>query len=366
MPDKVELRVGADIKNKKPGIKIEHFISYQIDSDLYTPADAFRLELANPETVIRPGLVCELFINDKKELTGIIDKVHRKVKKSGVSLAVEGRDYMGLLVDSHCEPPFCTVANMKLQTLALKLLAKVPFINRKDIIYQKNIVGKLKGKKGSANAGSIFGQDAGQKIGQIEAGQTIFEVLKMYALSRGMLFYCLPDGTLVFGRPMAKGEPEYTLQIDRTGAGNNVIESNFVNDISRRFSKVTVIGQQQGAPTIANPTGINTNNSGTPCIDTTFPFYKPFVALDNNDSLSPKEHARLLMEKMRRDGHRLIYTVGRHSQNKQNWMINKFCHIKDEVQGIDGDYLIYGRTFELSKQDGPTTKIKLGLPGLIA
>jgi prophage tail gpP-like protein len=367
MPDKIELRVGADIKNKIPGIKIEHFISYQIDADLYTPADAFRLELANPETVIKPGLVCELFINDKKELTGIIDKVHRKVKKRGVSLAVEGRDFMGLLVDSYCGPEsWKTVTGMKLKALAELLLAKTPFISRKTIVYQKNVVGKLKGKKTSASSGTIFSQDTAQKISQIEPGMTIFEVLKNYSLSRGLLFYCLPDGTLVFGRPLAKGAPEYTLQLLKSGKGNNVIESEVIQDISRRYSKYIVVGQQQGAPTIANPSGINTNNKSTPCEDPDFPFYKPFVALDNNDSLSPKEHARLLMEKQRREGKKLIYTVGRHSQNKQNWMINKFCHIKDEVQGIDGDYLIYGRTFELSKQDGPTTKIKLGLPGLIA
>jgi prophage tail gpP-like protein len=358
---RVELRVGADIKNKKPGVIIEHFISYQIDVDLYIPANAFRLELANPETSIKSGLICELFVNGRKELTGIIDKVHRKVGKRGVSLAVEGRDYMGLLVDFHCEPPFCTVTNMKLEALALKLLAKVPFINRKEIIYQQNIAGKLKSKKKST---STVLPDPAQKIGQIEPGQTIFEVLKMYALSRGLLFYCQPDGTLVFGRPMTKGEPEFMLQMLKSGEGNNVIESDVIDDISRRFSKVTVMGQQQGSQSTVLPGGINTP-SGVQ-IDTTFPFYKPFVAIDNNDSLSPKEHARLIMEKQRREGLKMIYTVGRHSQDGQNWTINKFCHVSDEVQGIDGDFLIYGRTFELNKKDGPTTKLKLGLPGLIA
>ena len=71
------------------------------------------------------------------------------------------------------------------------------------------------------------------------------------------------------------------------------------------------------------------------------------------------------MEKQRRAGKHFVYKVGRHSQNNQNWMINKFCHIQDEVQDIDGDYLIFGRTFELSKEEGPTTKLKLALPGLI-
>jgi prophage tail gpP-like protein len=279
---------------------------------------------------------------------------------------------MGLLIDSFCEPPWKTVTGMKLKALAELLLAKTPFINRKTIVYQENVVGKLKGKNTSASSGFLSGLDTAQKIGQIEAGMTIFEVLKNYSLSRGMLFYCLPDGTLVFGRPLAKGAAEYTLQLLKSGKGNNVIESEVEEDISRCYSKYTVVGQQQGAPTIANPSGINTNNKGTPCLDEEMPFYKPFVACDNNDNVSPAMRAKIIMEKHRREGTHLVYTVGRHSQNGKNWAINKMCHIKDEkqslngVKGIDADYLIYGRTFTMTKEEGPRTILKLGLPGVVA
>ena len=363
MSDTVELRVGADLKNKIPGIKVEHFLNYSIHADLYTPADAFHLELANPETEIKTGLVCELYINGQRELTGIIDKVTRKVNKSGVSLSVEGRDLMGLLVDSYCES-WKTVTGMKLKALADMLLIKVPFINRKDVVYQQNVVGRLKGKKSkTGSSGLLAGADTAQKISQIEPGMTIFDVLKNYSLSRGMLFYCEPEGSLVFGRPLVKGAPEYALQLLADGTGNNVIESEKIEDISRRYSKVTVVGQQQRSQSTTAAAGIN---SASVVTDDDFPFYKPFVTQDNNDNVSPKERARMMMEKQRREGKQMIYKVGRHSQNGQNWAINKFCNIKDEKQGIDGDYLIYGRTFELSKQDGPTTTLKLGTPGLIA
>lgn len=363
-PDKVELYVGK--------MRIDHFLSYQISADLYTPADAFQLELANPEIDIKPGLLCELYINDQKELTGLIDNVSRKIIKNSVSLSVSGRDLMGLVIDSYCEPPYFDITNMKLQTLAERLLAKVPFIQRKDIKYQDNVVGKLKGKKKAALSGFLSALDTEQKIGQIEAGMTIFEVLKNYSLSRGMLFYCEPDGTLVFGRPMAKGAPEYTLQMIENGVGNNVIESNVVQDTSKRYSKVIVIGQQQGAPTIANPTGINTDNVSTPAVDASFPFAKVYVARDNNDNVSPAMRARMILEKQRREGTQLVYTVARHNQNGRNWQINNFCHVKDDKQslsgkkGIDQDFLIYGRTFELNKQSGPITKLRLGEPGLVA
>lgn len=353
-------------------MKIEHFLSYQITADMYEPADAFSLELANPETDINPGHLCELLINGQKELTGLIDKVTRTVnKRMGVSLSVEGRDLMGLLIDSYIEPPFFNIQNMKLQTLAERLLANVPFIQRKSIRYQDNVVGN-KGKKGTANSGYISALDSQQKIGQIEAGMTIFEVLKNYSLSRGLLFYCEPDGTLVFGRPLVKGSPEYKLQIITSGTGNNVIESEVMQDISKRYGKVIVIGQQQGADSIAEAADISTSNASSPVTDASFPFHKVYVEKDNNDDVSPAMRARLLMEKQRREGTQLLYTVGRHSQNNQNWQINKFCQIKDDVQtlngkkGIDGDYLIYGRTFELDKRIGPITKVKLGEPGLVA
>jgi prophage tail gpP-like protein len=363
MPDKIELEVG--------GIKIEHFIRYSINADLYTPADAFRMELANPETEITAGKKCELKINGELELTGIIDKVHRKISKSGVSLEVEGRDFMGWLVDSYCEPPWLDVQNMTLKTLTQKLLANAPdFIKRTPIDYQSNVVGKLKGKK-ATGTGMLFKLDSAQKIGRIEAGMTIFEVLKNYAMSRGMLFYCKPDGTLVFGRPLAKGAPEYTLTLLKSGIGNNVIESSVEEDISRRYSKVIVIGQQQGSQADPFVTGINTGGESKGFHeDATFPFRKVFVATDNNDNVSPKMRARMIMEKKRREGRQLIYIVGRHNQNNKNWAINTMCHIEDDVQKIDGapingDYLIYGRSFEMKKESGPITKLKLGEPGLI-
>ena len=171
------------------------------------------------------------------------------------------------------------------------------------------------------------------------------------------------DGTLIFGRRLAKGAPEYTLQLLKSGTGNNVIESDVEEDISRRYSKVIVVGQQQGDQTVLGPAAINS----PPGIeeDKTFPFPKTFVTTDNNDNVSPKMRARMIMEKHRREGTHLVYTVGRHSQGVKNWTINNMCRIKDEVQGIDADYLIYGRTFEMNKQSGPLTRVKLGKPGLI-
>lgn len=346
MSDKISLRVG----NKS----VEHFLSYSIDADLYTPADAFSMELSAPSTEVAGGMRCEVWVNDRKELTGLIDRVTRRVTKSGTTLSVEGRDLMGLLVDSCCET-FQSVKSKSLKELAALLLPTVPYINRKSIVYQKSVSGKAK------TTTDLL--DEPQKITQIEPGMTVFDVLKAAAVARGLIFYSLPDGTLVFGRPKAKGEPAFALQMIESGVGNNVIESELSEDISRRYSKITVMGQQQGRDEFGlDATKIKTKGAK---LDADFPFYKPFVQRNNNDDISPALQARLLMEKGRKEGWQYAVTVGRHSQNGKNWSINELVRVKDEKQGLDGVYLIYGRTFSLDKNMGPVTRLKIGQVGLV-
>jgi len=355
MDDKVYLQIA--------GKRVENFISYEVEADLYQAADRFSLELANPGSAILPGMRCELYVNDQLELTGIIDAPRKGWSKQGRTLVVDGRDLLGVVVDSYAEQ-FITVQGKTVKQLAELLLKNVPFINRKQIIYQENVVGKLKGKKRTVDNPLTGFMDTPQKLSQIEPGMTVGEVLSIYAASRGMLFFGLPDGTLVFGRPKAAGQPLYSIVNTMNGAGNNVTSGDEVDDISRRYSKITVISQGQGHEEDGQDAGkINARYSAT---DASFPFYKPYVATLNNDSQTPKLYARMLLEKQRHDGLQLTYTAAGHSQGGKNFKINELCQVKDEMLERDGIYLIYNRKFKRSKQAGSTTELRLGPPGLVA
>ncbi|NVO00764.1 MAG: hypothetical protein HXX17_15720 [Geobacteraceae bacterium] len=359
MSDKIFLEFSNDAKTWK---KVEHFISYTVEADLYVADHAFSLELANPEIDIHPGSQCRLYVNDQLELTGIVDRRARRCDKQGKKLTIEGRDLMGLLVDSYCEQ-FITVQNTKLSALAELLLKTVPFINRKDIIYQQDLVGKLKTRKRRGTSDFMAFFDAPQKMAMIAPGMTIFQVLQTYALSRGQMFYGLPDGTFVFGRPLVGGEPEYSLIINKEGIGNNLISADVEENISKRFSKVTVIGQQQGDDLMdMDATKVQTKAT---VADPGFPFYKPFVQCNNNDSQSPALHARLLMTRMQHEGFRLTYELARHSQNGRNFSLNRMAQVKDSIHDVDGAFLITGRTFKLDKQSGASTLLRLSPPGLV-
>jgi prophage tail gpP-like protein len=350
-------QVGLVVNNTR----IEHFLSFRIETDLYTADHAFCLEVAKPETVITGGLQCKLYVNDQLALTGITDRVTRGYDKCGLRLRVEGRDLMGLLVDSCCGQ-FMTLKGVTLQSLAETLLAKVPFVSIKNVSYQEGIVASSRNTGQAPDAGSsLQAGDTPQAYTQVEPSKTIFDVLNNYARSRGFMFFSLPNGSFVFGRPQAKGAAQFNIVSQKPGPMNNAIWCEEVSDYSKRFSQVTVMGQQQGTNAIS-AAQVNTSAVET---DPTFPFYKPFVALDNNDQESPALHARAIMEKMKVDGYGLTYKVKGLTQNGRAWTINELCNVNDGVLGVTGQYLVTQRIFEMGK-DGVFTTVKLGPPGLVA
>lgn len=337
MRDKVSLHIN--------NLRIEDFLSYRIESDLFVADDAFEITLANQGLEIPEGAQCKLYVNDTLELNGIIDKITDSYDKSGSKLSVEGRDLMGLLIDSYCEE-FPTMENVTLKEIAEQLLANVPYISRKDIIY---------GKGNKNRAVPLTQTEDDYEFAQITPYTTVFEELKKHAIARGMLFFSMPDGTLVFGEPLTSGKAEYALI-----KGKNILEGERVRDVSRRYKTVTVTGQQQGTD-LFGPEDINVSGVAT---DADFPFAKPFVAQAEHDGQDPQKYAKVLMEKQQFEGFALNYKTHSHSQNGKNWQVNAVCHVLDDKFSIDDDFLIYGRTFEMSR-DGVFTTLKLSRLGIL-
>lgn len=335
MLDKVEIKLS--------GVLLTEFESYFIESDIYNAADAFRLELRQHSIEIKPGTRCEIFVNDTLEMTGIVDRISRDYDKGSINLTLEGRDLMGPVVDS-CVEEFIDLENITLKTLAEYLLKKVPFINRKGIEYSKGHKAK----------------DSEDRQMRAEPGDTVFEVLRRFALSRGLLFFSMPDGRMLFGKPTEKGDIEFHLICRESGESNNTMQGRMTEDISQRYSKVTVLGQRQGHDELS----VDQVNILATATDKDFPFYKPFVTTMNHDAESPLRLAKLTLERQRFEGFVLEYTVSGHSQGGKNFTVNSLCRVEDEVLGVNGVYLIYARTFEGGRK-GFTTRLRLGLPGVI-
>jgi prophage tail gpP-like protein len=351
--------------------KVSHFLNYSVEADLYIADHAFSLELANPEVVILPGSQCRLHVNDRLELTGVVDHRLRRCDKKGKKLVVEGRDLMGVLVDAYVEE-FHSVQGKTLGQLAEALIGPnpatgrpaLPFINRKLITGQTGLAGKLdtRHRRGTASFMALF--ETPEPVRQTMPGMTVFQTLQTYALSSGVMFYGLPDGGFVFDRPLTGGDIDFNICLNPDGVGNNALSGEVDENISKGYSKVIVVGQRQGQ----DADGLDATRTpikSKPVYDKDFPFYKTFVQCTSHDSQTPEQHARLILERMRHEATRLCYEMPRHSQTGKNYQMNRLAALRDEVHGKNGTYLITGRTFKLSKDDGPTTTLKLSLPGIV-
>jgi prophage tail gpP-like protein len=334
MSDKVELTIND--------VKFDRFKAYNVSSDIYEAADSFSFDII-PQNSFSPrsGMICRLYVNGEIELTGIVDRVETGYDANARIISITGRDTMGIIVDSYCEE-FVTIRNSTLISVAEKLLKKVPFITSIDF---DPVADK---------------RDATKPYIQIEPGQRIFDVLKDIAMSRGLVFYSNPKGGLVFRKPCGKGKVKFSINQNFDRNNRSIISGTLIDDITDRYSKYTVLSQEQGG----DSTEIN---SIATVIDDNFPstIYKPFVDAVADDKVSCKKMAQWYLEHARSKSHSVQYEFNGHSQHIYNWAIDEIAHINDKVLGINEDLLVYSRTFRGSS-NAQTTQVRLGLPGLVA
>lgn len=338
MPDTLILNVG--------GIELRHFLSFEVDADMYNAASAFALDVANPDVSVLEGQSCQLKVNGQKVLNGYIDIVDSSGEKGSHSLKLYGRDLMGVLVEWKLTTS-TPIDISGMQIFAQKLLKMVPVINLKSVSYAKGVFNK----QAIANAQPFY----------TEIGQTIFEVLSKFAREHGLLFWCNPDGSFVFGTPLTAGAPTYRLTLRRDGIGNNVKHWKVRKDISKRYATTCVVN----APFIGKNNVIVESTSVT-VTDKTYPSWaikKPYVTTSATTAEYLSFFADSLITEQRHQGFTAEYTVKGFSQAGKLWNINKIVTVDDDVNGLHGNFLITGRTFVLSKKEGSVTKIRLSLLG---
>ena len=335
------------------GREIRDFSRYQVASDLFCAADAFSVELADPSIKVARGARVQLKVDGKLELTGLLDRRRKRVDKSGVTYSLEGRDLMGLLVDSYCLDYPDQGKKVDLKELTHKLTADLPALRGVNVHYSK-------GDKSRAVVVERREKDSDSDYKQIKPGKTRLEVLTEQAHAQGCLIYALPDGTICYGEPATGGKPVGRLVLRRAGRGNNIISAQGTDDITRRYSQVTVIGQCQGEDEYGDSTKWN---SSATVSDKSFPFFKPYVArLDNCRNASA--YARLLLNSQRFESEQLEIKAPGHSLLGATYQVNAVYQIDVEDLEIKAPMLCYSRTFELGK-DGETTTLRFSPLGVL-
>jgi len=323
----------------------DNWESYEIDSDLLIPADAWHVSVGLPggkfPTEISAGVPVEVKVGGDTVMTGRVDELSLRVAKGNHALSISGRDGAAVLVD--CSAPIFVARMSTLEQIVAK------------------VVRPLGIQKIRIDADSTRLRE---KV-NVEPGDTAWDVLAHVAEANGLWPWFEPDGTLVIGGPDYAAEPVADLVLRFDGDGNNVESFDFCMSIAERYSVLTVLGQAHGTELEAGK-----HSLAARWIDQRMEkiAYRPKIVIDHesDNHAVASDRARKLLSDARLKGttltarvagHRIV-APGRPGDGKL-WSPGQRVNLLSQPHGIEGVYFLMGRRFIRSRQEGTITELTL-------
>lgn len=325
----VALRVG--------GIYHQAWGSYEIDSDLRTPADAWRFELDEPPSslpaAVKEGALVTVTVGGDTVLTGRIDEIDDTIDKHSTNISISGRDLSAVLVD--CSAPVFSARQLTLAQIAA------------------NIVKPLGITKIRIDADST---QLTEKV-SVEPGDTAWDALQHAAEANGLWPWFDPDGTLVIGGPDYSKATIAALVMRTSGKGNNIERVSRVRSIAGRHSPVTVLGQSHGTESELAKHSLKASVK-----DSDLSVYRPLIVVDHdaNNLAASRARARKIISDGRLEGLDLRVTVAGHRTDAGVlWTPGQRLRLICEPLGIAADYFLMGRRFSGGRHTPTTTDLSL-------
>lgn len=337
-PDVLEVRIG-DVSQKG-------WQTYEIDSDLLTPADAWRVQLAQPVIELPPqvaeGAPVEVRMTGETVLKGILDERSLLVEKGRHELMLSGRDMAGVLLD--CSAPIFTRSQASLEQIVANVVKPL---------------GITRIRIDAANA------KVREKV-NTEPGDTAWDALRRAAEANGLWPWFEPDGTLVVGGPRYDLPPVATLVMRADGKGNNVLSLSERRSVVERFSEVTVFGQRQSSGLDQGEQDHRPNIKGG-AKDSGVLSYRPKIVVDHE--AVNKEIADARGRKMISDARLKALTLtavvpGHRTDDGVLWSPGQRVVVQSEPHKIDGVYFLMARRFTCDKANGQRTTLTLKEDGV--
>lgn len=339
-PDKVELLIAGKAHGD--------WSSYEIDSDLLTPADAWRVSLGLNGGQMPPDVVTgasvEVRVGADTVLVGRIDAVDQPVSKTAHTFSMSGRDNAAALVD--CSAPIFVAKMMSLKEIAAKITSEFG----------------IRAPRIDADATRTR-----EKI-NVEPGDTAWDMLARVAEANGLWPWFEPDGTLVIGGPDYSTPIVATLIMRKSGKGNNVISLSKQESIHGRYSEVTVLGQTHGTDTEPGKNALRGSWK-----DNGVTWHRPKVVVDHecDSSAVCRDRARKLVSDSRLNGLTFSVVVQGHrivapgqASDGQLWMPGQRMRLISEPHEVDDVFFLMGRKFSRSRHDGTRTVLTLKEDGV--
>ncbi len=349
--DKVALLVG--------GKAHDEWESYEIDSDLLTPADAWRVRLGLPLNEsghnmipedVAPGKTCQVRVGADLVMTGRIDDVRIRVEKRSHNLEILGRDGAATLLD--CSAPLTGGRKLSLEEIIAKVVRPLG-VTKIRIDADKSVTRRR------------------EKI-SVEPGDTAWDTLAHAAEANGLWPWFEPDGTLVVGGPDysdSVNPPVAVLVLNPRKTGEvgetNVEGMERRESVAERYSTVTVLGQTHGTEEEEGKHGLK-SSAVDPDLEARWPRRKIVTDYEADSVAICRSRAQNLLADSRLKGFELRVEVQGQRINAPGmpghgklWTPGQRVQVYAPPLGVNGTYFLMGRTFALSRSGGTTTRLSL-------
>lgn len=319
--DTVALVVGGQVH--------DDWETYEVDSDLLMPADAWHVSLGlkegNLPASIKEGTPVEIRVGNDPVMVSRIDTIDDDSQKNGLRVDIGGRDGAAVLLD--CSAPVFVAKMASLEEIIAKVV-KLLGITKIRI---------------DADATRLR-----EKI-NVNPGDSAWEVLANAAEANGLWPWFEPDGTLVVGGPDYTAPPVATLVMRLDGRGNNVISLRRRQTINGRWSEVTVLGQAHGTVHEPGKHAVKYTQQ-----DKGVSWYRPKIFIDHEaDSVAvAKDRTRKLLADSRLRGFSLFAEVSGHRivapgepGHGKLWTPGQRVRVISERHAIDDIFFLMARRF---------------------
>ncbi|PKN07492.1 MAG: phage tail protein [Deltaproteobacteria bacterium HGW-Deltaproteobacteria-8] len=353
-PDTVGLVVGLVID----GHEHRDWERCEVDSDLLTPADGWRMSIGLPENqgraavpaYVRRWAPATLTLGGQVIMRGRIDSVESDVGKAEHTLSITGRDLAAVLVD--CSAPVFTARQCSLDEIVAKMVRPLGVTN-------------IRVDAGPSNRLGLH-----DKI-SVDPGMTAWDALQRVCEQNGCWPYFAPDGTLVIGGPDysdATNPAVGQLIMRWDGKGNNVLRLSEKKDIQEYYSQVTVLGQAHGSEHTAGEHNIRATAK-----DSAADFHRPKIVVEAD--CENVGHAQRRARKIVADGKLAAYEIHARVRGYRVlgaagiggaplWTPGQRVRVLSEPHGINDMFYLMRRTFLCGRGEGQVTELTLKPDGL--
>lgn len=323
----VRLKIGANDYSGWKAVTVRRSLDTLADSFDLTLTDRWSADAARRP--VRLGEACEVWIGERKLITGYVDEVRPRYDSKTRALSVAGRSKTADLVDCSLPPSISNPAQKNSQTL-LQLataLAK-PF----GIKVVNEVTGLLKIDRTVLDA------------------QPAFQLIEEKARTAAILLLSNPDGNLVITRASDKrAATPLTL-------GENILEADGEFSHRDRFSHYYFVGQQ---PNWGSNIGAAASAHVKGQAEDVVMRYRPatVVAEGAGNAADMKRRAEWQRNVSYGRSRRATYSVNGWEHAAGLWEPNRLVQVSDEWMGFDGEWLMIGTVEFTLDERGQRTRL---------